>query len=71
MPTPLHRGNHGGIAPTGLTCSQALPGKRYPEALPRLALIRGRASQWAFPGRAWERVNRSETAFYLDALYTD
>jgi len=26
------------------------------EALPRLAIIRGRASQWAFPGRAWERV---------------
>ena len=41
-----------------VTGSQALPGKRCPEALPRFQGRQngGRASRYAFPGSAWERV---------------
>ena len=38
-----------------ITGSQALPGNRYPEALPRFQSQKngGRASRLALPGRAW------------------
>ena len=41
-----------------LTGSQALPGKRCPEALPRSSSVKsgGRASGYVLPGRAWEQV---------------
>ncbi len=42
-----------------LTGSQAEPGNRCLEALPRIAIrkIGGRASGSVLPGRAWERVD--------------
>lgn len=45
--------------------SQALPGNTYLEALPRWnkggLLIRGRASAYALPGKAWEREEKEKT----------
>ena len=40
------------------TRSKALPGNRFLQAVPRLLLgeIGGTASEFALPGRAWERV---------------
>ncbi|MEG3971822.1 hypothetical protein QUA00_30015, partial [Microcoleus sp. T2B6] len=39
------------------------PGNRYLEALPRFLnrKIGGRASGYALPGRAWERVNNQQS----------